>query len=452
MRVLVIDEEFDAARDRETFRNHGINLISIASVQAARLIYQDCDPHFIFIRVKDSNSNSLLKEMLKKSKSKIVVINDGGFKIDFRRSNSFELIEPPLDAATILMILDLEGQKPNIEAIEAKDDNSDGGKESSGSDENVRFQWIADLDKNFERFERRALNSVPKENGCFNGTGKEEKTFSGDESGRSRMKNPREPVSILKKCSTNLHKRFVRQEVISVFSCKGGVGKTSIALGICHLTSELDPLLIDLNFAEGSSDVAIILQLPKIPHLGKFISELGNSQGALSDVLVKTDMSSFSIIQSPPTLKQSDRFEIDHLAALIDEAKRHFGLVVLDLPYRYDDLTLMGLRISSCVLMVAACDFGSALRLKELVSMLDPNQRKVLVVNMCSQDMQLRPKDISNYINIKEIVQIDYDSEFHKYLNGDRFLPAGSVFCDGLVKLLDSVFGDKLESNYYFGG
>ncbi len=453
MRVLVIDEEFDAARDRETYRNRGINLISIASAQAARLIYQDCDPHFIFIRLKDQDSNSLLREILKKSRARVVVVKDEDFRINFRRSNHFEVIEPPLDAATILTILSTEDQKQNVEAIEVKDGNVPGGRESGGSNKDVKFQWINDLDKNFERFERRATSFELEDNGRSEDADEEkDEVFRGNVNNKKRKQRSYKPFNIYQMRGLNLHKRFVRQEVISVFSCKGGVGKTSIAVSLCHLASELDPLLIDLNFAEGSSDIAIVLQLPKIPHLGKFVSELGNNERALSDILVKPNMSGFSVIQPPPTLKQSDRFKIDHLAALLDEAKRQFGLVIIDLPYRYDDLTLMGLRMSSCVLLVATCDFGSALRLKELVSMLDPNQRKILVVNTCSQDVQLKPKDILNYLDIRETVLIDYDSECHKYFNGNRLLPAGTVFGDGIEKLLNAIFGDGMESSYYVGG
>ncbi|MCL5987187.1 MAG: AAA family ATPase [Actinobacteria bacterium] len=452
MRILVIDEEFDVAKDRETYRNRGINLISIASVQAARLIYQDCDPHFIFIRLKDQDSNSLLREILKKSRAKVVVVKDEDFRIDFRRSNPFEVIEPPLDAATILMILSSEDQKHNVEAIEARDGNADGGKELTGSNKDVKFQWIKDLDRNFEGFERRATSFELEDNGHSKDADEEDEVSRGNANSKKRKQRSRESINIYQRRSSNLRKRFVRQEVISVFSCKGGVGKTSIAVSLCHLAGELDPLLIDLNFAEGSSDVAIILQLPKIPHLGKFISELGNNERALSDILVKPGMSSFSVIQPPPTLKQSDRFNIDHLAALLDEAKRQFGMVVLDLPCRYDDLTLMGLRMSSCVLLVAACDFGSAIRLKELVSMLDPDQRKILAVNICSQDVQLKPKDISNYLNIREAVLINYDSECHEYFSGNRLLPAGTVFGSGVEKLLNAIFRDETESSYYFGG
>ena len=453
MRILVIDEEFDATRDRETYKKRGINLISIASAQAARLIYQDCDPHFIFIRLKNQDSNSLLREIIKKSRARVVVVKDEDFSINFRRSNHFEVIEPPLDAATILMILGNEDQKQNVEATEVEEGNTPGGGESAGSKKDVKFQWINDIDKNFERFERRANSFELEDNSCSNDADEEkDEVFRGTINGKKQKRRSYDPFNIYQMHGLNLHKRFVRQEVISVFSCKGGVGKTSIAVSLCHLASELEPLLIDLNFAEGSSDIAIILQLPRIPHLGKFISELGNNEGALSDVLVKPNMYGISVIQPPPTLKQSDRFKIDHLAALLDKAKRQFGLVVLDLPYRYDDLTLMGLRMSSCVLLVAACDFGSALRLKELVSMLDPNQRKILIVNTCSQYLQLKPKDISNYLNIKETVLINYDSECHKYFNGNRLSPAGTVFGDGIEKLLNTVFGDCMESSYYVGG
>jgi len=250
----------------------------------------------------------------------------------------------------------------------------------------------------------------------------------------------------------NPTRRFARQEVVSIYSCKGGIGRTSIAVNLCHLAGDLNPLLIDLNFAEGSSDTSIILQLPKIPHLGKFISELGNSERALSDTIVKSDVSGLSVIQPPPTLKQSDLFKIDHLAALLDEAKRKFGLIVFDLPCRYDDLTLMGLRMSSCVLLVTTCDFGSMFRLRELVSMLDPDQRKILVINTLPQYLQLKPKDITRYLNIRETVIINYDSNCIKYLNKSRLSPSGTIFSDGIEKLLNTIFGDIVESDYYAGG
>ncbi|GAH11706.1 unnamed protein product, partial [marine sediment metagenome] len=63
--------------------------------------------------------------------------------------------------------------------------------------------------------------------------------------------------------------KILVQNVISIYSAQGGVGRTSTAIHLAKLLNKLGVLLIDLNFAEGPSDISLYLQLPKLPHLSQ---------------------------------------------------------------------------------------------------------------------------------------------------------------------------------------
>ncbi|MCL4415387.1 MAG: hypothetical protein M1365_01605, partial [Actinobacteria bacterium] len=110
--------------------------------------------------------------------------------------------------------------------------------------------------------------------------------------------------------------KFINQQVLSFFSVQGGSGKTSLAFNFAwHLKNLKDVkiLLIDLNFAQGPSDLASCLNLPPVPNLSLFIEKISQGYEALAESITQLGSLNIDILQPPLTLHQSDRFDIDML-------------------------------------------------------------------------------------------------------------------------------------------
>jgi chromosome partitioning protein len=88
-------------------------------------------------------------------------------------------------------------------------------------------------------------------------------------------------------------------QVLSVSSLKGGVGKTTIALGLASaaLNKGLNTLLVDLDpqcdatsglgaASESGFSVAEVLQSPKLQNIRKAITGSNWHQGSKMDVMV----------------------------------------------------------------------------------------------------------------------------------------------------------------------
>ncbi len=135
--------------------------------------------------------------------------------------------------------------------------------------------------------------------------------------------------------------KYAKQEVLSFYSIQGGVGKTSIAFNTAWYLSKRDIgriLLIDLNFCEGPSDISIRLKVDRLTNMSTYIKNTLKGAGNIQDSI--TNLNNIDIMIPPLSLHQSDGFNIDMLDNLIYSARNDYDVIIADIPFRYDNVSL----------------------------------------------------------------------------------------------------------------
>jgi MinD-like ATPase involved in chromosome partitioning or flagellar assembly len=197
--------------------------------------------------------------------------------------------------------------------------------------------------------------------------------------------------------------RFVNQQVISFYSIQGGIGKTTLAFNLAyHLTNlqEVKILIIDLNFCEGPSDLSINLNLSLTPNLSLFIEKITEGFSALSKSIVKLNGFSVDILQPPLSIHQSDKFSIDMLDQLLYLARSHYNFIIVDIPFRYNNVSLEMLNLSTTVVFVLSTDISAIIRLSYFLKFIPADQKKCVVIN------KIQNKETTNLNEIKSMLSL----------------------------------------------
>jgi len=147
--------------------------------------------------------------------------------------------------------------------------------------------------------------------------------------------------------------------VLSVSSLKGGVGKTTVALGLASaaLNKGINTLVVDLDpqcdatsglaaSADMSASIAEVLQSPKLQVLRKALVTSPWSRDSKLDVVVGSPR---SLLLDNPAPTVSDVWKLEEILALIED---EYELVIIDTPPSINALTRTAWVASDRVILV----------------------------------------------------------------------------------------------------
>ena len=162
-----------------------------------------------------------------------------------------------------------------------------------------------------------------------------------------------------------------RGKVITVFSTKGGVGKSLVAtnLGVALAGAGRTTCLVDLDVNSG--DVAIMLQLTPQRTINDLVGFNGviDAEGISSILTHHSD--NLSVVAAPVRLDSPDQASVDDIGKLLDALREMVDFVVVDTSGVFDDNALCALDRSDLIVLVGTLDIPSLKALKLATSTLD---------------------------------------------------------------------------------
>lgn len=187
--------------------------------------------------------------------------------------------------------------------------------------------------------------------------------------------------------------------VVTVFSAKGGVGKTTVAVNLAaHLAAtDARTLLIDLDLMFG--DVAISLQLPPTTSIMDLVAMGGHlDPPGLASVIQRHDTSGLDALVAPHDPADADRVPPELVSELIRLARTTYDFVVLDMPPSMPEHVLGAFDLSDLLVLVTTLDIPAVKNLRLAVNTLDmlgsPQQNRLLVLNRADLKVGISAKDV----------------------------------------------------------
>ncbi len=192
-------------------------------------------------------------------------------------------------------------------------------------------------------------------------------------------------------------------KVVTVFSAKGGVGKTTLSTNLStHLANEGHRVvLIDLDLSFG--DVAISLQLLPVSSVIDAVAMSGHlDEQGLKSLVTHHEDSGLDVIAAPNDPSDADRIPANVITELIRVARAHYEYVVIDTPPSFTEHVLAACDVSNLMILIATLDIPAIKNLKVAMDTLDmlgnPKDTRVVVLNRADAKVGLREEDVVSAI------------------------------------------------------
>jgi len=142
-------------------------------------------------------------------------------------------------------------------------------------------------------------------------------------------------------------------KVLAVFSPKGGVGRTTIAVNLALAAAQLSGrkiVLVDGDLTFG--DVAVMLNLPPSRTISDLIPYANQLDEELLDTILATYPSGLRVLLAPPKPELADLVTPEHMSLIVARLRELFDYVIVDTMVTLNDLTLAILDAADKVLVV----------------------------------------------------------------------------------------------------
>ena len=201
-------------------------------------------------------------------------------------------------------------------------------------------------------------------------------------------------------------------KVITTFSNKGGIGKTSLAVNlameIANMTKE-KVALIDLNMQMG--DVTTFLNLEPSFDTSYVINNLDRiDETFLLSTLEQYGKTSLYVLADPPDIEQAEIITSDDITMLINILRNVFSYIIIDTSSSFDAKTITALDNSDLILLVSIINIPairSCQRCFELFKKLGYSKDKVkLVINRYMETDQLQIGAVEEALDHKVFFKI----------------------------------------------
>jgi len=201
--------------------------------------------------------------------------------------------------------------------------------------------------------------------------------------------------------------------IIPIYSAKGGVGKTVIAVNLAaELGKQRDSkvVLVDLDLQFG--DVAIMLDTSPVRTIADIAREEEVDSETVEACLLRHG-TGVSVLASPLRPEQAETVTGRHVQAILRLLAESYDFVIVDLEQRLDDISLTGLDMADIIVLVASTDLPSIKNAKASLEIMESlgyeNSRIKLALSRPSREHGLDISEIEKTLNRKVDVQIPND-------------------------------------------
>jgi pilus assembly protein CpaE len=244
--------------------------------------------------------------------------------------------------------------------------------------------------------------------------------------------------------------------VVALFSPKGGVGRTTVAVNMAvAAATELGKkvVLVDGSFQFG--DVGVLLNLnPKNKSIADLVPELeqaGNEVESI-DTFVINHSAGIRVLLAPPSPEMAELITPSGIKRVIEALRLTHDLVVVDCTAFFNDTTLAILDAADTILTMLSLEITSIKNMRlflEVAEQLGYENKVRLILNRADSALGIRVADVEHSIGRKvdETIVSDGRSVVYALNRGVPFFLSNreAQVSQDILRLAQSVFGEKSQ-------
>ncbi len=181
-------------------------------------------------------------------------------------------------------------------------------------------------------------------------------------------------------------------KIITVFSSKGGVGCSMIAVNLALALKKLtEPdgkvALVDASLQFG--DIGVMLNLQPTRSVADLATQIEELDSYLIETVMIPHQSEIRALLAPPRPEMADLITPDHIKTILEELRKNFDYIIVDTWTALHDLVLRVLDISDRILLVTIPDVPSIKNVRLFFDVTEaleyPADKLILVVNQADR-------------------------------------------------------------------
>ena len=227
------------------------------------------------------------------------------------------------------------------------------------------------------------------------------KPFSGDELSETIINVYENEMKRREKITPLLTKDEIRSKVITIFSTKGGVGKTTIASNLAvsmARSSKKRVALVDLDLQFG--DVAIMLNVSVKNTISDLVKEFGQLDSSLMEDYMVTHFSGVKVLPAPVKPEYAEYITANHVEKIISILRESYSYIIIDTSASFHETVLTSLDLSDKILIISTLDLPTIKNVKAGLDVMDtlnyPQEKIHVVLNKASEQFGIRYRDFES--------------------------------------------------------
>ena len=251
--------------------------------------------------------------------------------------------------------------------------------------------------------------------------------------------------------------------VITIYSNKGGVGKTSIATNLAYELAKITKeniALIDLNFQLG--DVTTFLDLKPSFNISYMLQNLDKiNEEFLLSTLEKYKNTSLYVLADSPYFKEVDNIPSKDITKLFNILRETFSYVVVDTSAGFEKNAMVALENSDLIFLTSIINLPSVRNCQRCLELFDKlgfgDEKVQILVNRYMENDEIKAEDVEEVLGKKLYWKIP-NNYFTMMSAINKGVPVSNINSDSNVALSyrnlammvsDSIYRQKLNKKRF---
>jgi pilus assembly protein CpaE len=243
-------------------------------------------------------------------------------------------------------------------------------------------------------------------------------------------------------------------KIIAVYSPKGGVGCTTIAVNLSIAMHDNDNRVVVVDANRQFGDAGVFFYLQSKNTLVNILDQ--DLEPDLINSVAATHGSGVKVIVAPPTPEDAELVSATQLRKVLDGLRQHFAYVVVDTASALTDVELTIFDAADRILLVATPDIPTLANVKKFFDLVEkleyPPEKVVLVLNRVARSGGISAANVSETIKHTVKSQIMADEKVLMSINqgvpfitGPKNFPPAQGVLELAQKLKDEFAPKEVE-------